>query len=72
MDQPIPIIKDKKIEEGCDSRNIYMGWNVSTEQSLRERKIELLKQLILKNSSFIEFFSFDFFFIVFFSFDCFF
>jgi hypothetical protein len=25
MDQPIPVIKEKKIEPGCDTRNSYLG-----------------------------------------------
>lgn len=47
MDQPTPEEKDKKVEEGCDSRNFYTGWNVSTEQSLRQRKNEFLMQLFI-------------------------
>ena len=46
MDQPIPVIVEKKIEEGCDSRNKYTGWNVSTEQILRERKQAYLLRFI--------------------------
>lgn len=47
MDQPIVVEKDKKVEEGCDTRNYYTGWNVSTEQNLRQRKNEFLMQYII-------------------------
>jgi len=31
FDQPIAKIKEKRLEDGTDTRNDYQGWNVSTE-----------------------------------------
>lgn len=38
IDRPKPKYVLPKIEPGCDLRNDYTNWNVSTQQDLRERK----------------------------------
>ena len=37
IDRPKPKETDKRIEPGCDLRDDYTNWNVSTQQNLRER-----------------------------------
>jgi len=41
LDQPHVKMTLPKIEPGCDLRNDYTGWNVSTAQNLRERRKDL-------------------------------
>eukprot|EP01016_Furgasonia_blochmanni_P050692 TRINITY_DN7870_c0_g1_i3.p1 TRINITY_DN7870_c0_g1~~TRINITY_DN7870_c0_g1_i3.p1 ORF type:complete len:403 (-),score=38.60 TRINITY_DN7870_c0_g1_i3:159-1367(-) len=40
-DGPIQKLTEKKIEAGTDTRDDYTGWNVSTEQDVRQRKKDL-------------------------------
>jgi len=44
MDQVNLPEKDPIIVDGCDTRNDFKGWNVSTEQCLRDRKRDLMIQ----------------------------
>lgn len=61
MDQPVPVLKDKIIPPGCDTRNDYTSrikkiikymlflkdWNVSVEQNLRDRQKKLLLEYFI-------------------------
>ncbi|EGR30381.1 hypothetical protein IMG5_133480 [Ichthyophthirius multifiliis] len=56
FDRPIPKLKDKYIEIGTDSRNDYLGWNVSTEQDKNFRLQKLDELQNIKLILFIQFF----------------
>jgi hypothetical protein len=41
----VPKYTEKQIEMGTDTRNDYLGWNVSAQQDEKQRKIDLANDI---------------------------